>query len=67
MTTYDLYEELDQDYPDDIADWYCNHDVPNGCRDCAWLRQEDAMLAAMTPEERAAYFGALDDEEGWGW
>lgn len=67
MTTYDLYEEHAQDYPDeDIADWYCNHDVPNGCHDCAWLRQEDAMLASMTPEERAAYFGAQDDEE-YGW
>jgi hypothetical protein len=67
MTTYD-YDPVQEAadaywYGNDGVDWYCNHDVPNGCRDCAWLRQEDQMLAAMTSDERAAYWAAIDDRE----
>jgi hypothetical protein len=65
MTTYDeTYDAAAEYWADyDGADWYCNHDVPNGCRDCAWLRQEDQMLATMTPDERASYWAALDDRD----
>jgi hypothetical protein len=63
MTTYDeTYDEAEEFWADyDGADWYCNHDVPNGCRDCAWLRREAEMLNAMTPDERAAYWACLDE------
>ena len=52
----------EDDHPDDV-EWYCNHDVPNGCRDCAWLRSEDEMLAAMTTRERNEYFAWQDETE----
>lgn len=44
----------------DEADWYCNHDVPNGCHDCAYVKREADMLDAMTDDERREYFAAQD-------
>lgn len=64
MTTYDdtIFDDIDlDDYPEDEGiEWYCNHDVPNGCHDCAWLRAESDMLDAMTHDERRAYFASQD-------
>jgi hypothetical protein len=57
--TYDEAAEFWDDY--DGADWYCNHDVPNGCRECAWAKYEEEMLDAMTPEERQRYFDGFSD------
>lgn len=49
-------DDLDYDDEfDDGAEWYCNHDVPNGCPDCARDRREQEMLEAMTDRERQDY------------
>lgn len=55
--TYDAAAEYWDDY--DAASWYCNHDVPEGCYECARVRREDAMLEAMTPDERRDYFDSF--------
>jgi hypothetical protein len=53
-----MFDEFD----DDGASWYCDHDVPNGCTDCARVEGEARMLEAMTPEERDVYFGGTFEE-----
>lgn len=36
-------------------EWFCNHDVPNGCSSCARARSEQEMLDNMSDEERQEY------------
>lgn len=55
---FDEAQEFWDEY--DGADWYCNHDVPNGCHDCAYVKREADMLDAMTDAERREYFAAQD-------
>ncbi len=50
MTEIDLDDEFDDEF--DGADWYCNHDVPNGCPECARSRNMQAALDTMTDAER---------------
>lgn len=47
--TYDDYDEFDG------VEWFCNHDVPNGCAACVADRNEANALDAMTDAERADY------------
>lgn len=46
-------EEYDDEF--EGVEWFCNHDVPNGCRPCAADRNEAAALDAMSDEERQDY------------
>ena len=49
---------MDEDYDYDEFDgveWFCNHDVPNGCAGCAFVRNEAAMIDAMSEQERSDY------------
>lgn len=45
----------DDDDTTSSMEWFCNHDVPNGCADCAFIRREAALLDAMSERERADY------------
>ncbi len=47
--------DFDDYDPDEGVSWYCNHDVPNGCRPCADDRYINAAIDAMTERERADY------------
>lgn len=63
---------------DDWAEWYCNHDVPNGCAGCAEARAIDAWhidawytRQAIMAEEAARdldpkYVPYLDLNTPWG-
>jgi hypothetical protein len=58
---------------DDWAEWYCGHDVPNGCSACARARAEDAWYTrrAIMAEEAERmldpkYVPYLDRNTDWG-
>lgn len=60
----DRYDEYDEG---PMADWYCDHDVPNGCSDCATLRREREMLDSMGDDERQRYlYGCQCGPDGCG-
>lgn len=43
---------FDDDPEFEGVEWFCNHDVPNGCQPCARDRNLNAALDAMTDQER---------------
>ncbi len=51
----DAEADLYGDDEDAGVSWYCNHDVPNGCRACSDDRNLNAAIDAMTDAERADY------------
>lgn len=46
---------FDDDPEFEGVEWFCNHDVPNGCQPCARDRAEQQMLDNMTDRERQDY------------
>ena len=71
----DALSILNGDYEagENWADWYCDHDVPNGCRPCAAARAEDLFMerqmglydeAVRTLDPK--FIPYLDVRTGWG-